>query len=55
MQVGQLLRPRLNHVNPYTLKYGQLYVSDTYTNFVRSVLKKKMSVARMGADLQSES
>ena len=35
MQVEQVLRPRLDHVYPYTLKYEQLYMFDTYTNFVR--------------------
>ena len=32
MQVGPILHPQLNHVVPYKLAYGQLYVSDTYTN-----------------------
>ena len=36
MRVKLALHQRLDHVDPYKLMYGQLYISDTYTNFVRS-------------------
>ena len=36
MQVRPALHPRLDHVDPYKLTHGQLYVSVTYTNSVRS-------------------
>jgi len=36
MQLRPALRPRLDHVDPYKLMQGQLYVPDTYTNFIRS-------------------
>ena len=30
IQIGQALRPQLDHLNPYTLTYEQLYVSDIF-------------------------
>jgi hypothetical protein len=36
MRIGPAFRTRLDHVDPYKLTHGQLYISNTYIVFIHS-------------------